>query len=376
MLRPQDSAFRERKSLNGRWRFTLDPAGVFGDAEMAVPASYNDVVIGGRDHVGVAWYATTAYVPRGWAGQRVTLHFESATQRATVWVDDAEVVSHEGGYTPFEADITDRVVPGTAVTIKVAVDNTLTFRSIPPGVVEQTPAGPRQRYWHDFFNYAGLHRNVWLCATPPDGITAVDVVAGHDGTLTYSVRPADRARVILRAADGSPVAAADGGSGTIVVDGVHPWAPGDGYLYDLEAQLLSPAGEVVDSYHRAVGFRSVAVSGTQLLVNGEPFYFKGFGKHEDIAVLGKGHNDAYLVHDFALLDWIGANSFRTSHYRTARTSWTTRTGAASWSSTRPRRSGSTPSWPRARPAGRRTRRSARIPSTNRPGTCTRRRSGN
>ena len=60
--------------------------------------------------------------------------------------------------------------------------------------------------------------------------------------------------------------------------------------------------------------RTVEVDGTEFLINGEPFQFTGFGKHEDHAVLGKGHNDAFLVHDFALLDWIGANSFRTSHY--------------------------------------------------------------
>ena len=52
----------------------------------------------------------------------------------------------------------------------------------------------------------------------------------------------------------------------------------------------------------------------EFLINGEPFYFTGFGKHEDIPVRGKGHDDACLVHDFALMEWIGANSFRTSHY--------------------------------------------------------------
>ena len=60
--------------------------------------------------------------------------------------------------------------------------------------------------------------------------------------------------------------------------------------------------------------RTVAVDGTRFLINGEPFHFTGFGKHEDIGVIGKGHNDAYLLHDFELLDWIGANSLRTSHY--------------------------------------------------------------
>jgi beta-glucuronidase len=312
VLRPQDSAFRERKSLNGIWEFTLDPGGVFGGGRMAVPASYNDVLPGGRDHVGTAWYRTTAWVPKGWAGQRIVLHFESATHRATVWVGDAEVVRHEGGYTPFEADITAHVTPGTSCTVTVAVDNTLTWQSIPPGIVEETASGKRQRYWHDFFNYAGLHRTVWLCATPAGGLEDLAVTAGHDGTLGWSAQPSSAVQVVLRDQAGEVVATDD--TGSLVVAQVHPWAPGDGYLYELEAQLIGPSGDVVDSYRQAVGFRTVEVSGTRVLVNGEPVTFRGFGKHEDIAVLGKGHNDAYLLHDVALLEWIGANSFRTSHY--------------------------------------------------------------
>ena len=54
----------------------------------------------------------TVRVPSGWAGQRIVLHFESATHRATVWVGDVEVGSHEGGYTPFEFDITELVAAG------------------------------------------------------------------------------------------------------------------------------------------------------------------------------------------------------------------------------------------------------------------------
>ena len=54
--------------------------------------------------------------------------------------------------------------------------------------------------------------------------------------------------------------------------------------------------------------------GTEFLINGDPFYFKGFGMHEDHATIGKAHSNAHLVQDFELLDWVGANSFRTSHY--------------------------------------------------------------
>ena len=59
--------------------------------------------------------------------------------------------------------------------------------------------------------------------------------------------------------------------------------------------------------------RTVAVDRDRFLINGEPFYFTGFGKHEDFPVHGRGHDAAVMVHDFELMRWIGANSFRTSH---------------------------------------------------------------
>ncbi len=71
---------------------------------------------------------------------------------------------------------------------------------------------------------------------------------------------------------------------------------------------------VLDSYHQSVGVRTVEVRGNQILINGEPVYLTGFGMHEDHATMGKGHNEAHLVQDIALLRWVGANSFRTSHY--------------------------------------------------------------
>jgi beta-glucuronidase len=290
---------------------------------MAVPASFNDLVADPavHDYFGDLWYQTTVRVPRGWDGQRIVLHFESATHRATAWVDDAEVVSHEGGYTPFEAEVTEHVRPGDEARVTVLVNNTLNWHSIPPGVIEDTPDGRRQVYWHDFFNYAGIHRPVWLYATPSAHLTDITVVTGldgGDGTVGYTTEAsgADGAevRVVLRDADGAEVATGSGASGTLTVQNVHRWAPGDGYLYDLEVQLVGDGGELLDSYHQRVGVRTVAVDGTRFLINGEPFHFTGFGKHEDIAVIGKGHSDAFLVRDFELLKWIGANSFRTSHY--------------------------------------------------------------
>ena len=334
MLRPLDTPTRERRSLNGLWSFRLDPAGLgrreswwtapLAEArQVPVPASYNDLVpdVAFRDHVGDAWYQTTVRVPRGWAGDRVVLRLDSATHRGVVWVDDEKVAEHEGGYTPFEADITHLATPGAELRVTVVVNNELSWQSIPPGVIKDTPEGRKQQYFHDFFNYAGLHRTVWLYSTPAAHVTDVTVVtgfAGTTGTVDYRVEAEGAeglaVRAVLRDADGAEVARGTGATSSLSVPHVHLWAPGDGYLYDLDLELVDDAGAVVDSYRQTVGIRTVEVRGIEFLINGAPFYFKGFGKHEDAAVRGKAHDDAFMVHDFELMRWIGANSFRTSHY--------------------------------------------------------------
>ncbi len=332
MLRPQDNGIRECKRLDGVWAFTPDAAGAgrrdewwrgpLPDARtIAVPASYNDLFVDEQlhDHVGDVWYQRTVYAPAGWDGR---VSCSASTPRPierSVWVDDELVVEHEGGYTPFEADISHLAAPGRALRVTAVVNNELTFQSVPPGVIQVQPDGTRtQRYYHDFFNYAGLHRSVWLHSTPVDHIDDVTVVTdvdGSTGVVQYRVEVAGDAavRVALRDADGTVVAEASGGTGELRVDDAHLWAPGHGYLHELTVELLD-GDDVVDRYLQPVGIRSVRVEGAQFLINGEPFYFRGFGMHEDHLARGKGHDNASMIHDFALLDWIGANSFRTSHY--------------------------------------------------------------
>ena len=346
MLRPIDSATRSRIRLDGLWDFRLDTDGDAKGAAwasgplpraraMAVPASYNDVLteLDEREFVGDAYYQRTVRVPRGWEGQQIVLYVESATHHATVWVDGEEVGRHSGGYLPFELDLTGRVTPGGEFRLTIAVNNELTFQTIPPGVVVDGPAGRRQTYWHDFFNYAGLHRGVWLAARAPGHIEDVRVVTGFSGStgsVSYEVACVDadglNVRVALSDEDGAVVATGEGASGELTVPNVHLWKPGAGYLYDLHLELINTdggggsdsdgdgGGEVVDDYRMAVGVRTVRVDGARFLINDQPFYFTGFGMHEDHVTIGKGHHDALMLADFERLKWVGANSFRTSHY--------------------------------------------------------------
>ncbi|MER5183759.1 beta-glucuronidase [Streptomyces sp. NPDC002896] len=329
MLKPRSTATRELVSLDGIWKFAVGTAvderpwtGPLGTAlEAAVPASYNDLFTDSaiRDHVGWVWYQRRVRVPRGWADERVILRVDAATHEGRVYVDDVLVAEHVGGYTPFEADVTDHVRPGQEFRLTIGVNNELTNTTIPPGTITVDQDGRRkQTYLHDFFNYAGLARSVWLYGVPTVHIADITIVTGLDGTtgtVEYEVATTAPATVRVRVLDasGGEVAASDGASGTLRIEDVTLWRPGAAYLYDLVAEVVD-GDEVVDTYAQPFGVRTVEVRGSRFLINGEPFYFTGFGRHEDTPVRGKGHDDAHLVHDFQLMEWVGANSFRTSHY--------------------------------------------------------------
>jgi beta-glucuronidase len=329
MMKPQATATRELVNLDGLWRFAIDAR--LGDRpwtgrldtplEAAVPASYNDLFADPaiRDHVGWVYYQREVRVPRGWADERVFLRFDSATHEARVYVNDELVGGHVGGYTPFAIDITHVVSAGEPFRLTVAVSNELTNETIPPGTITVSQDGVRQqKYLHDFYNYSGLARSVWLVSVPSDRIEDVTVVTDYDGAtgaVDYRVEVLGEGliRARLRDAEGGVVAVGDDSHGTLSIENVVLWKPGAAYLYALQIELVRD-DVVIDEYVVPVGVRTVEVRGAEFLINGEPFYFTGFGKHEDSPVRGKGHDDAYLVHDFQLMDWIGANSFRTSHY--------------------------------------------------------------
>ena len=126
---------------------------------------------------------------------------------------------------------------------------------MPPGMVETLPNGARrQRYFHDFFNYAGLHRSVWLYATPPTHIADVTVVTDIDdgtGVVRCSTvvdgQHEGSIEVELRDATGARVAGASGEDAELRVPQPQLWRPGRGYLYDLEVDLVED-GRVVDRY--------------------------------------------------------------------------------------------------------------------------------
>jgi beta-glucuronidase len=325
MLKPQANKARQMVSLDGIWDFKVDfdnqgfnqnwaARNLDGNMDVAVPASYNELFtdVRIREHVGWVWYQREIVIPKGFAGERIFVRFDAATHEGVAFLDGKELTRHVGGYMPFEAEITELAEPGSTHLLTTAVSNVLTNESIPPGEIKVMPSGRKeQHYYHDFFNYAGLSRSVWLYSTPQARIEDVTIVTDIDGTtgiVNYEVDATGDVSVELFDAAGKSVGSASGAKGTISVANAKLWGPGEPNLYRFKVV----SGD--DEYSLNVGIRTVKVSGTDLLVNGKPVYLTGFGMHEDHVVKGKGHDNAFLVNDFELLKWVGANSFRTSHY--------------------------------------------------------------
>ena len=332
MLYPQTNAARTVLDLGGIWDFRLDERDPW--QPIAVPASYNDQKADRRfrSHVGFAWYRTNLTVPSVLAGQRLTLRFDAVTHDAEVFLDGQPLCSHRGGFLPFEADLTARVVPGKTYELLVRVDNHISHSTLPVGNeggiaffgsdnpgVPAVEAGKRLQQERgvnlpnfDFFNYAGITRPVRLCATPMDCICDVTLVPHIDGVVRYHVKTIGTGDVHIAILDeqGQTVAAAQGAEGTLRVEHPRLWQPRPGTPALYTAHITFGA----DVYDQPFGFRSVEVRGHQLLINGAPIHLHGPCKHEDTPFHGRGLDLCADVLDLSLYGWLNANVLRMSHY--------------------------------------------------------------
>ncbi|XP_050696956.1 beta-glucuronidase-like isoform X2 [Eriocheir sinensis] len=359
-LYPRESASREVKSLDGLWDFRLvplldqekgfreqwykEPLRKSGPViSMAVPSSYNDITQDKalRDHIGWAWYDRTFYVPSRWEvdQQRVVLRLGSAHYNSIIYVNGIALATHEGGHLPIMVEVTTHLSYSQENLITVAINNTLTSSTIPQGTITNyddptryPPGYFTQSYSFDFFNYAGIHRPVYLYTTPQTYVEDILVdtsINGTDGIIKYTITPATTSMgphrlgdigCSLKVLDQNRlyVTSAIGCEGTILLTNASLWWPylmadNPGYQYTLMVSVADPRGNM-DVYPQKVGIRSVGWNSTTLTINGEPMYLRGCGKHEDADIRGKGLDYALVVKDFSLLKWLGANSFRTSHY--------------------------------------------------------------
>lgn len=337
MLYPQSNRFRQLFDLSGFWEIRFDPenlgqaqgwnAGFRKGRSIAVPASWNEQFADLRDYLGTAWYQTRFELPGRSASHKSFLRFGSVNYLAEVWLNGVGLGGHEGGHLPFEFEVTNLLQEDGNLLV-VCVDGSLAPDRVPPGNVPRNPMDrfPELNYpdgSFDFFPYCGIHRPVLLYSTHHAGLSDLTVktdLKGDTGLVHIQLQRAEddpaRAYITLQGGENLVQAEIEMGAETAVdlrVPQADLWAPGSPHLYQLTVEL-GGEGERFDRYTLPVGIRTVRIDGDRLLLNGQPIYLKGFGRHEDFPVVGCGLLPALIVKDYALMQWVGANSFRTTHY--------------------------------------------------------------
>ena len=287
-------------NLNGPWEFRFDPgdeglrarwfepgAGGF-DRQITVPFPWESELSGIHELKGpkVGWYRRTFEIPADFPKDaRTWLRFEAVDWQADVWVNGKKVAEHEGGYSPFEADVTDAIAPGKpAVVVVRAFDPT-------------DPALPTGKQVGWYTPSSGIWQTVWLESRPKGWIGEFTIRTNPDldsATVEVAVRgPAGNAgRYTVAARSSDPnVAPAESTytHGGVVADAPKPlvlkvrdpklWTPEAPHLYDLTLELKGPNG-IIDTLTTYFGLRTIArgkygdAPYERILLNGKPIYLR------------------------------------------------------------------------------------------------------
>ena len=324
-------ATRRVVSLDGMWKFQFDPesTGLASDwanglpdpVLMPVPSAFCDLFTDkdSREYCGDFWYETDFFVPGEWNGCDVAIRFGSATHRARVFVNGVEITSHEGGFLPFNADVAEIVRYNQYNKLAVLLNNELNEHMLPAGKTSVLSNGKKVAApYFDFYNYAGLQRPVKLLCLPKEQVMDFTVnhrLCGVDAEVDYTVKTnGDHdCTVEVYDADHNKVAEATGKTGTLHIANAHLWNVHASYLYTFLVRIVDGSA-VVDEYFEKIGVRTFEIKDGHFLLNGKPVYLRGFGKHEDADLRGRGLDLVTVKRDYECMKWIGANCFRTSHY--------------------------------------------------------------
>ncbi|WP_020390545.1 glycoside hydrolase family 2 protein [Kribbella catacumbae] len=256
-------------NLNGDWDFARDSADPDDFPETIVvpfPWEHPDSGVGAH-WLPTAWYRRRIARPAQWAGERIILHFGAVHHHATVWVNGELATEHEGGYLPFESDITELLDDSGAGTLVVRVDAPTDKRFIPHGKQRSLPADDYDGC--AFTPSSGIWQTVWLEPRPVAYISelALRPTPALDG-IEVTVTGPSPIRIEI---PGVAIREYDGWPGTVTIPIAEPrlWSTEDPFLYDV---IVTAGQDTVRGY---TGLRKVEWQGSTLTLNGVPTYVRG-----------------------------------------------------------------------------------------------------
>ena len=311
-------------NLNGAWQFRFDPkdrglgenwqvsangpdSGASGgpgfDRQITVPFCWESPLSGVGQEIGIknssdkniGWYRRKVTVPETFAGKRIWLRFGAVDWDARVWVNGKPLGRHQGGYAPFEFDVSDSARPGEELTIVVRVEDATDPEQV---------LGKQAATWYT--PTSGIWQTVWLEARPALHIHNFRMTPRRIGgvwSLDIEVEVLDTSRKagektaagrLVRIELSSPEGEFSnrvvrtnifGGKGRIwtklEIPAPKTWSPEDPHLYNLDIRLGSEDSQAVDTVHTYFGLRTIerkkyaGSAGELILLNGQPLYLRG-----------------------------------------------------------------------------------------------------
>lgn len=341
--------------LNGAWRFAVDPVrsgeqngwqrpalNVRDWAEVQVPHCWT--VDPRFPHAGSAWYRRSFSPPPRAVGCHARILFDGVFYRAKVWVNGEFVGAHEGGYTPFQFDVTDALRPSSENTLAIQVDNSWDTGTLPGARIGSRP----QDQVYPWMEYGGIIRPAALVLTDPLYVAHQRVIATPDlktggagiEITAHVTNASDQpARVRLGFAI-APVGEPQPASTWEPKDGpaleaelpprsciplvtrahldrrqVRLWDVDRPNLYSLRTRLWKADGTLGDEPD-AVGFgiRKIEARAGQLLLNGEPIRMGGANRHADHPRFGSVDPREVIDSDMRQMKRANMSLCRISHY--------------------------------------------------------------
>ena len=304
---------RSTTKLMKNWQFTGPDSKT---VDIDLPHTWNN--IDGQDGGNDYWRGTCTYKTRFAAPafdaetQQVWLQFEGVNASAKVVLNGHEVMTHDGGYSTFRADITALLNESNELTVDV--DNSKNDRVYPQKA--------------DFTFYGGIYRDVTLIVVNKNhialghlggcGVQITPTVNGANADIEIKTLTEGDGEVefsILDAA-GSEVLTGKGNDATVTLENAHLWdGVRDPYLYTCAVRLVLN-GEVQDEVRQRFGVRSFHVDPQKgFFLNGRYYPLHGVSRHQDRKALGNAITRKMHDEDMQLIKELGANTIRLAHYQ-------------------------------------------------------------
>src|SRR5687768_4021069 len=325
---------RKTISLDGKWQVIVDPYesgfynyryqpsdnGYFKNAKpktksdlieydfdksrtLKVPGDWNTQSEQLFFYEGTIWYKKSFDYQRK-PNTRLFVYFGAANYRADVYLNGEKLGHHEGGFTPFNFEIT-KLVRDTGNFLVVKVDNKRSRDAVPTLMT-------------DWWNYGGLTRDVKLVETPATFVHdyfiqlrkgSRDRISGWVKLAGDKLKQTITLRIPEAGIEQSFTTDANGFASVDLSASLRLWSPENPKLYDVTIEAET------DRVRDQIGFRSLETRGTEILLNGRPVFLRGVCIHEEAPFRG---GRAYSREDAStLLRWtkeLGANFVRLAHY--------------------------------------------------------------